>query len=164
MVSKFLLLKYYHILFRAGADLGGGGGGAGGRKFFLLRDSTPCRPKGSPLWYYYEIHFWPTDPKIFLRAPLAQIYTNFEGERAPKTRRKFFKNCPKTVFLNCFSKFCLRRRKFDQNIVFLMLEESSESQFGRPKKKVVKIFEIFLKIRPLEKILDPPLVQSKKIF
>ena len=54
----------------------------------------------------------------------------------------------------------LRRRKFGQNSVFLVLKESSENQFGRPKKKVLKFFENFLKIRPtpLEKILDPPLV------
>ena len=28
----------------------------------------------------------PVNPKIFLKAPLAPMYTNFEGERAPKTR------------------------------------------------------------------------------
>ena len=43
-----------------------------------------------------------------------------------------------------------------------MLYKSSENQFVRPKKKkkVVKIFENFLKIRPppLKKILDPPLL------
>ena len=38
-----------------------------------------------------------------------------------------------------------------------MLWESSEFHFGRPKKKVDKIFDNFLKIRPLEKIVDPPL-------
>ena len=35
----------------------------------------------------------------------------------------------------------------------------SENQFGRPKKKVVKIFESFFENppQPLEKFLDPPL-------
>ena len=36
------------------------------------------------LSYFLEIHFRPTDPKIFLKTPSAPIYTNFEGERAPK--------------------------------------------------------------------------------
>ena len=36
--------------------------------------------------------------------------------------------------------------------------ECSENQFGRPKKKVDKIFEFFFQNTPLlEKILDPPL-------
>ena len=37
----------------SGADLGGG--------CPFLRDSTPCRPNGSPFDTFYEIHFWPTD-------------------------------------------------------------------------------------------------------
>ena len=48
------------------------------RTLFPLRDSTPCRPKGSPFGTFSEIHFWPTDPKFFLKAPWAPIYTNFE--------------------------------------------------------------------------------------
>ena len=47
----------------------------------------PADPKGPPFDTFSEIHFWPTDPKIFLKAPLAPIYTNFEGERAPKKTR-----------------------------------------------------------------------------
>ena len=31
----------------------------------------------------YDIHFRPTEPKFFLKAPLAPIYTKFEDERAP---------------------------------------------------------------------------------
>ena len=53
----------------------GGFRGGGGRLF--LRDSTPCRPKGSPFDTFSEIHFWPTDPKVFLKAPWAPIYTNY---------------------------------------------------------------------------------------
>ena len=34
---------------------------------------------------FYDIHFRRTNPKIFLKAPWAPIYFNFEGERAPKT-------------------------------------------------------------------------------
>ena len=61
-----------------------------------------------PLWYFFRFHFWPTDPKIFLKAPSSPIYTNFEGERVPKNNAiflsKFSLNCPKTAFLTCFSK------------------------------------------------------------
>ena len=49
----------------------------------------PADPKGPPFDTFSEIHCWPTDPKIFLKAPLAPIYTNFEGERAPKKTRFF---------------------------------------------------------------------------
>ena len=70
-----------------GADLGGGGGG-GGVTPPLPQGFDPCRPKGSSLWY-----FWPTDPKI---------YTNFEGERAPKKNAffvKIFQKVPENGFI-----------------------------------------------------------------
>ena len=136
----------------------------------------PADPKGPPFDTFSEINFWRTEPKIFLKAPLAPIYTNFEGERAPKKNSifflsKFFKKCPKTAFLTVFSKICLRRRKCCQNRQNrgkTLLWESSKNQFGRPKKKkVVKILENFSKIRPpppLEKILDPPLAKALTIF
>ena len=67
-----------------------------------LRDSTPCRPKGSTLWYFKEIQFWPTNLKIFLKAPLAPIYTNFEGGARAKKKRNFsvkvFQKVPKNAF------------------------------------------------------------------
>ena len=54
----------------AGADLGGGGAGGGA-------DASPppsgirppADPKGPPFDTFSEIHFCPTDPKIFLKAP-----------------------------------------------------------------------------------------------
>ena len=49
----------------------------------------------------------PTDPIIFLKAPWAPIYTNFEGERAPKKTDffvKIFQKVPKNGFLTVFSK------------------------------------------------------------
>ena len=119
----------------SGADLSGGGGVADA----LPRIRPPADPKGPPFDTFSEIHFWPTDLKIFLKSPSAQIYTNFEGERAPKKTRfflsKFFKKCPKTAFLTVFSKICLRHRKFCQNKGKAVLWESSKNQFGRPKKK-----------------------------
>ena len=134
---------------KPGADLGGGGGLADA---LLLRDSTPCRPKGSPLWYFFRNPFWPTDPKIFRKAPLAPIYTKFEGGRAPKKTRFFFEifhKVAKNGVLTVFLKILLRRRKFCQNRGKTVLWESSKNQFGRPKENmVVKILVNFLKIRP----------------
>ena len=46
-----------------------------------FRNSTPSPPIGSPLWYYVMT---PTNPKIFLKALLAPIYTYVEGARAKK--------------------------------------------------------------------------------
>ena len=79
----------------------------------------PADPKGPPFDTFSEIHFWPTDPKIFLKAPLAPIHTNFEGERAPKNA---------IFFVKIFQK--VRRKKFCQNRGKTVLWESSISQFG----------------------------------
>ena len=87
----------------AGADLGGGGGG--GRPPSGIR--PPADPKGPPFDTFSEIHFWQIDPKIFLKAPLAPIYTNFEGERAPKKTLffvKIFQKVPKNGFFDSFFK------------------------------------------------------------
>ena len=51
-----------------------------------FRDLIPCRPNGSPFELYWDIHFWLTDPKIFLMAPLAPIYTKFK--RGARVRKK----------------------------------------------------------------------------
>ena len=63
------------------ANLGEGGGG-GVR--LPLRNSTPCRSKGFPLSTILRYRFLVTDPKIFLKALLASIYTNFEGGAGAK--------------------------------------------------------------------------------
>ena len=138
---------FFFQLWHSGADLGGGG------RPFPSGIRPPADPKGPPFDTFSEIPFWPTDPKIFLKAPLAPIYTNFEGERAPKKRyflSKFFKKCPKTAFLTFFSKNCLRRRKLCQNRGKTVLWESSKNQFGRPKKKKrsSKFWKIFWKSAP----------------
>ena len=44
----------------------------------------------------------------------------------------------KTQFFGLFLKNCLRRRKFGQIRVFIVVQESSENQFDRPKKKADK--------------------------
>ena len=56
--------------------------------------SPPPPPRGLdllptqsvPLLYYFRYPFLVTDRKIFLMAPSAPIYTNFEGEHVPKKR------------------------------------------------------------------------------
>ena len=72
------------------------------------------------------------------------MYTYFKGG----VRNFLVDIFGRNAFLACFfSKFCLRRRNFGQNRDFLVLWESSENQFGRPKKRSIKfrkIFEIFL--------------------
>ena len=101
----------------------------------MLKQSSgirpPADPKGPPFGTFYKINFLPTDPKMFLKAPLARIYTNFEGERAPKKRDffvKIFQKVPKNGFFDLFfSKICLRRRKFGQNGPFSALEELEKS-------------------------------------
>ena len=76
-------------------------GGRGADAFLPSGIRPPADPKGPPFDTFSQIHFWPTDLKIFLKAPLAPIYTNFEGERAPKKRDflpKFFKKIQKRLF------------------------------------------------------------------
>ena len=90
--------------FRTGADLGGGRGDGRPPPSGIR---PPADPKGPPFDTFSEIPFWPTDPKIFLKAPSAPIYTNFEGERAPKKRYffvKIFQKVPKNGFFDCFFK------------------------------------------------------------
>ena len=98
--------NYKSVYIEAGADLGGGRGG-GGADALPSGIRPPADPKGPPFDTFSEIHFWPTDPKIFLKAPSAPIYTNFEGERAPKKRDffvKIFQKLPKNGFFDCFFK------------------------------------------------------------
>ena len=84
------------------------------------------------------------------------------GERTPKKTRfscqTFQKKGLKTHFSACFfSKFCLWRRSFGKNRVFVMIWESSENQFGRPEKNSRQNFFENPPPHPLDKILDPPL-------
>ena len=89
----------------------------------------PADPKGPPFDTFSEIHFWRTDPKIFLKAP---IYTNFEEERAPKKRNffvKIFQKVPKNGFFDCFVKVGARQcfgRARKINLVDLKKKRSSK--------------------------------------
>ena len=119
-------------------DLGGGNR----RPPPLLKDLTPYQPKGSHLCTILTYPYLATDPKIFLKAPLAPIYTNFEGGGgggigAP-AKKLGAENLTETGGL------------------FSDLGEL---------KKVEKIFKFFFEksAPPLEKILDPPLsISSSK--
>ena len=88
------------IILNQGRIKGGGGGGGG---------SISCRPKGSPCELFSDIQFWLTDPKIFLKAPLALMYTHFKGRARAKKKRNFFvkvfQEVPKNAFFGFFQNF-----------------------------------------------------------
>ena len=84
----------------------------------------------------------------FLRHLRCKYSLILRGERAPRKRGfllNIFQKVRKNAIWPVFSKFCLRRRNFYR--VFLVLWQSSKNLFGRPKKKVDKILENFLKIQ-----------------
>ena len=66
----------------AGADLGGlaviGSGGGGGLDALSQR-FDPLATQRVPFVTFKKCNFGPTDPKLFLKAHLAPIYTNFGG-------------------------------------------------------------------------------------
>ena len=139
-----------------------------GVRAFFLGDLTPCRPKGSPLCTILRYPLLATDPKNFLKTPSAPIYNSFEGERAPKKRNfflsKFLKKLPKNAFFGLFFQNFASGAKNLAKIYRTVLWESSKNQFGRTKEKSLQnIREVFWKSAPppppLEKILDPPLLE-----
>ena len=80
----------------------GGFRGWGGRLFSLSGIRPPRQPKDSPFCIFYDIHFRPTDPIFFLKDSSAPIYSNFDGEHAPKNATfwsKFSKKNTKTALL-----------------------------------------------------------------
>ena len=86
-------MQDYALIYRGGFR----GGGGGGRPPLFSGIRPPADPKGPPFNTFSEIHFCPTDPKIFLKAPLTPMYTNFEGERAPKKTRFFCQHFSKSA-------------------------------------------------------------------
>ena len=69
-------------------DLGGGGGRT--PPFSGIRPLTDT--KGPPFELFSDIQCWLTDPKTFLKAPLAPQYILIlRGERTPK-KQKFWPN------------------------------------------------------------------------
>ena len=68
-------LKLQNLQPRGGFRGGGVRGGGGLADAFSSGIQPPANPKGPPFDTFSEIHFWPTDPWIFLKAPSAPIYT-----------------------------------------------------------------------------------------
>ena len=57
----------------------------------------PADPKGPPFVKIWDIHFWQTDLKFFLKVPLAPNYTNFEGGERAEKKQFFARNIPKSA-------------------------------------------------------------------
>ena len=84
-----------------------------------------------------------------------------EVVRAPKQRDFFvniFQKIPKRYLFwpFFFSNFCLRRKKFSQNSVFIMVCESSENEFGQLEKKSIKFRKFFENSPPRENPRSAP--------
>ena len=119
----------------------------------------PWQPEGSPFVLLSDVHFWLTDPKFFITAPLHFSFTNFEGQPLAKKRIFFVKIFQKglnTLFwLVFYSKRCMRLRR----TVFAKkrLEQLVCLTIKKPRQNLRQFFES--SPPPLEKILDPPLVK-----
>ena len=72
----------------------GGAWGGGGSDAFSSQGLDPLTNQRVPsLVLFYDIHFRPTNSKVFLKASSALIYFNFKGERAAKKRHFLSKFC-----------------------------------------------------------------------
>ena len=130
---------------------------------FQLLGFDPCRPKGSPLWYFFRnpflahrkyiltlrgsarqkkrdffVNIFRKVPKngffdcFFKNFGTPKIYTNFEGERAPKKTRffcqHFSKSAQKRLFWLFFQKFACGAENFAKIGV--------KQRFGRAEKSI----------------------------
>ena len=151
--EKLLIIKKISYLlhrwvcsYRRGNRSSGFRGGC-----FPPQGFDPLPTQRVPLCTILRYPYLVTDPKKFLKAPLAQIHTIFwGGARAKKTRflcQSFPKSAQKLLFLPVFSKTCLRRRKGGQVRAFIVVWENSENQFGLVDlKKSRQNFWNFLKL------------------
>ena len=98
---------------KSGADLGWGAG----RRTPPPQGFDPLPTQRVPPFdTFSEIHFWPTDPKIFLKAPSAPINAIFEGERAPKKTHFFCQNFSKSAQKRLFWLFFQKKLPAAQKI------------------------------------------------
>ena len=88
----------------------------------------PADPKGPPALILFQ-------KSIFGRPTLKFFYRRLGRQYILTLRGSARQNNAFFPFLACFSRFCLRRRKFCLNRDKTVLWESSKNQFGRPKKK-----------------------------
>ena len=132
----YLFIVFIRGGYRSGA--GGGGGGMGGR--LPSSGIQPLRTQRVPALVFFKQSIFGRPTKIFLNASLAPIYTNLEGERAPKSAKKNAK-CPKTfVFFTCFFKnlpaaqniwpkkrsfYCFRRARLENQSILVDLKKRS---------------------------------------
>ena len=107
----------------------------------------------------------PTDSKIFLGAP---IYTNFEWKRAPEEMQFFCQNFPKKAQKRFFYTLSFQKIAGGAEKLAKIRRGSRNFSNGADFKKIENFVDLFFvdqidirnnffKIRPLEKILDPPL-------
>ena len=80
-------------------NMGGfrGAGGGGVADVLLLGFRPPVLTHRVPLCTILRYAFLMTDPKVFLKAPWAPIYINFEGGARAEKTRLFGKNLPKSA-------------------------------------------------------------------
>ena len=98
--------------------------------------------------------FLVTDPKIFLKAPLALIYTNFEGTARAEKTRFFGQNFPKIAEKRLFGLFFFKILSATQKIWSksgLYSDRRAQKINLVNLKKVDKNFEIFGKSASLRK-------------
>ena len=125
----------------------GGIRGMRGRTLPSARTRHPADPKGPSTLSNILRYPFLVDPKIFLNSPSVPIYTFSRGKRAQKNAifwSKFPKKCLKmSFFWPVFFLIFARGAKSLAKTVFLVLWESSESLFGRPKKRSTKFSIVF---------------------
>ena len=92
----------------------------------------PLPTQTVPLCTTMRYLFLAIDPRNFQKALLAPVYTNFEGEHAPKKTAflvKIFQKVPKTPFLACFFKILPAAQLWPKQGLFSVLG-ALENQFG----------------------------------
>ena len=145
VLERFLPHANMFYIYRA--DLRGMEGAA---PLLLRTRPHPLTNQRVPhLLLFYDINFRLTNPKNYLRAPSAPIYTIFERERALKKKRDYlvniFQKVPK-IFQKMLRNFQKVPKNFFSDIFFqisLWRKKSSENQFGQPNKKVRQNFQHF---------------------
>ena len=77
---------------KAVRNLGGAGADAPPPQGF-----EPLPTQRAPFVLFWDIQFWLTDLEIFPKAPLAPIYTNFEGGARAEKTQFYGQNFPQKV-------------------------------------------------------------------
>ena len=131
-------------------DLGGGG------LVFLSGIRPHADPKGPSLYYFEITLFWLTHPKIFVMAPSASKYTNFEGRARRRKRNFLVKNFQKSFKTNFFKILPAAQK--------IWLIWGLHRNLRELKKSIWSTYKKFFENPPPppEKLLDPPLQMTLK--